>query len=169
MEVITKPKRKYTRKVKKEEVKEPLIPDIESLVITTKEPQKVEPQKEQVKVSVKKFYYNPNFFICLKDYRVDTLKYVETFQRLLENKGLMPAVIIKQGNRGVESNKLNSCFVAKDDLSNWSEYFKVGKGIGIYIKERPNISPEELVKFIDNLQTETFNNDFFEIKLINNL
>lgn len=158
MEAQIKPKRKYTRKVKKE-IELP-IKDIEDLKIEEKQLEKPE------KPIIKKFYFQHNFFVVLRNYKFDTIKYFENFQQLLENKNLIPMFLIVEQNKFVEKNKLNSCYISKDYLEDWTNYFPGQKGIYLLVKDIPNISPEELLKTIENLETSNFDNGYLEIKII---
>lgn len=148
----SKPKRKYTRKVR-EVVVEEKKEEVET-------PEKQRTREEIIREVERLGYDLVKFYIYYEGNDIDTLKFIKEFQMSLDILRIGSQVIICS-NEHVESVGLNNSFVAKDKPKQWFDLvLSKDTKLGLLIKERPRTTAEELLEFL--MDKSEFKNDFIE-------
>lgn len=120
-----KPKRKYTkRKVKKVDE---VIKQSETLLLPG--------------------YKNIGLYIYTELTDIDTLKYILSLQRVSDSANIGSQVTIVSIDH-VENVGIRNMYVTSEKPQNWTSLSLYDDVICLFIKERPRISPSELVKVL---------------------
>lgn len=159
-ETKTKPKRKYTKKVKNP----PQAPTPQN------SPEPIEPIPiRDIEDILKEVYDIPYRDIAVYIYyegdaKIDMLAYIKIFQVLLDANKLGSQIQIVTTN-GIEKVGLKNCYSCQEPAKKWTDFIMVTTPVlAIKIKELPRISAKELYDLI--LKETEYNDNFFEIKEI---
>ena len=153
MEVVKKP-RGRPRKVKVEEVKEVVKPIEDKLEKANEVLNKIYTNAyPEDKIAVYMFYSGND---------IDTHKFIKTIQQILDHFKLGSQVVIHAPER-YESIGINNCYHTLTMPNNWTDICLAKNDcIQLLIKERPRMSPTEIIKLMK--QTQNYEDDFIIIK-----
>ncbi len=167
-----KPKRKYTKKPKNDEVTESVktspikkvkfVPQTE--IKLSKTPNNSPEEIDEVTKKLKEIFIPPVSNVVVYVYHegsdIDTVKYIKEFQDILGDKGIGSQVVFSSKN-GVEKVGIRNCFCTEDTPSNWTDFcLSKEKVLAIRIKERPRNTAESLFKLIK--EVTSYEDDFVQ-------